>query len=336
LKPEVGLVSMGDHFDYGRGPDYDEIGRNGEQILTWLASHPKDQVVILFGNHDLCRVQELAFETDESFALEQAAAREVEALSADPVAYEKARAEFRERFPRVPTPGLWNRDFASFRVRQRELVQKLLLEDRVQLAAEARLSNGKVVLLNHAGVTMTQLEQLGFTTVPAPNELADRLNAFLRERVQRVADAWRRGEHAALDLSPLHVAGSPGREGHGLLYHRPSNPDRPGAFDKKWEFDPAGARRYSPKSLPLGLVQVVGHSGHHKLRTELEPWVADDAKAHERGGLRTLTWDGQDVEYRMGVIPPGPGAAALILIDGEMSQVEADAYPLLELERVSA
>ena len=44
------------------------MGRDGSNVLRWLAEHPPDQVVILMGNHDAARVMELAFESDESFA----------------------------------------------------------------------------------------------------------------------------------------------------------------------------------------------------------------------------------------------------------------------------
>src|SRR5687768_8459431 len=70
LRDDVGLVSIGDHFDFASHDrrSLTDIGRDGANILRWLAEHPPDQVVILMGNHDSARVMELAFETDESFA----------------------------------------------------------------------------------------------------------------------------------------------------------------------------------------------------------------------------------------------------------------------------
>lgn len=340
LKPDVGLVSMGDHFDYGKDSDLERVGANGELILLWLAAHPPDQVVILFGNHDLSRVQELALESDESFAEARAEASKIEALKTprgepDSPGYTAARTAFLQRFPRVPTPGLWHRDYSAFQARQRALVQRLLLGQRARLAVASRLEDGTPVLLNHAGLTTRELELLGCTVERDVHALARALNAFLFERIGRVAPKWKTGEAAALDLLPLHASGASGREGHGLLYHRPSNPDREGPVDKQWEFNPNGARRYSPKSLPLGLVQAAGHSGHAKLRVELEPWVSDDARARAHGGLRTLSWDGREVAYRMGIHPPQSDAAAIFLIDGEMNQVEPHDYPLLRLADVS-
>ncbi|MFO0659994.1 MAG: hypothetical protein U0165_09215 [Polyangiaceae bacterium] len=55
----VGLVSIGDHYDYKCRPDeLAEVGRNGSAFLAWLAAHAPSQVVIVAGNHDLCRVME--------------------------------------------------------------------------------------------------------------------------------------------------------------------------------------------------------------------------------------------------------------------------------------
>lgn len=339
LRDEVGLVSMGDHFDYGTGPDVAEIGRNGEQILRWFASHAREQVVILLGNHDTCRVQEFAFESDASFREARAAAARVQALAPDPGEaasneYQRALARFRAEFPRIPTPGLVTRDFSSFNVEQRALVQTLLVERRFALAAVGTVE-GDPVLLNHAGVTELQLEHLGLSKTARPEEVAAALNRFLWQRVERAQEAWCRGEAAALDLSPLHVAGAAGQEGHGLLYHRPANPDRPGEVDRGWEFGAGRARRYSPKSLPLGLVQVCGHSGHKRLRTELQPWVSADALQVERGGLRTLTRlpDGR-VNYQMGIHPPPEGGAAVYLVDADMNRIAPETYPLLRLGAV--
>lgn len=52
LAPDVGLVSIGDHFDYGS--DAAVAPRDGLAILQWLASQPA--AVLIAGNHDLCRV----------------------------------------------------------------------------------------------------------------------------------------------------------------------------------------------------------------------------------------------------------------------------------------
>ena len=41
LSPDVMLVSMGDHFDWGGPDDRDRAQKGGAQILSWLAAHPR-------------------------------------------------------------------------------------------------------------------------------------------------------------------------------------------------------------------------------------------------------------------------------------------------------
>jgi hypothetical protein len=65
LRPDVALLSAGDHFDYEG--DLATVQEDGHRLLGWLAGHPARQVVILAGNHDLCRVVELAGVTDDRF-----------------------------------------------------------------------------------------------------------------------------------------------------------------------------------------------------------------------------------------------------------------------------
>src|SRR5262249_53662537 len=101
LRDDVGLLSIGDHFDFGPrgGP---EVGREGELFLRWLVGHPADQTVVLLGNHDLARVQELAMETDASFAAARALALEIRA-EPDPVERAELATRFHREFPRIPT-----------------------------------------------------------------------------------------------------------------------------------------------------------------------------------------------------------------------------------------
>src|SRR5437870_5555145 len=66
LRPEVQLLSIGDHFDWNG--DLDTVARDGVALLRWLASHSRQQVVILCGNHDLARVTELWRQDDVTFA----------------------------------------------------------------------------------------------------------------------------------------------------------------------------------------------------------------------------------------------------------------------------
>lgn len=88
----AGLVSLGDHFDYGSTADVDPEGtaargREGQRILAWLAAHPRSRVPILLGNHDAVRVMEFAHFEDDAFA---------RARAESPAAKGRDR-EFRER-----------------------------------------------------------------------------------------------------------------------------------------------------------------------------------------------------------------------------------------------
>ncbi len=332
LVEDVSLLSAGDHFDFPGDPA--TVGREGLRILRWLAEHPPEQVIILAGNHDLCRVMEFAAETDGRFAAARAVAAEIARLkSAGPqkrAELHAARRRFHSDFPGIPTPEVVLRDFLSFSESQRSLVQRLLLGGRFALAHAARLGvgEGREALLTHAGVTGRELSLLGLPQERDPLTLARRLNAELRSAIERVRPSWEQGAAAALDLAPLHVAGTTGREGGGLLYHRPSNPLRPapGASDG-WE--PGAPRRFDPREMPRGVLQVCGHSGHKSCLRELAGWVAPSAAAFERGGLRTLRTRGNDVIYEAGITPVPDSEAAAYLIDAEMHWVEAKDYPLL-------
>jgi hypothetical protein len=327
LRPDVRLVAMGDYFDHPG----DGAAESGVRILGWLAAHAAAHVTLVFGNHDAARVMELATVTDERFREAAIAARPIVALPRDDRA--AAEAVFTRTFPEIATPGYAARDYSAFTVEQRALVQRLLLADRFVLATTARL-RGIPVLLTHAGVTTRELALLALPD-PAPGSLAEALNAHLRAAIARVADDWRAGGTAALSLEPLHLAGAGGEEGGGLLYHRPSDRGRPGA-DLAWEYGPRGQRRYDPRTLPRGLTQVIGHTGHHKACQEMPRWSADsDGK---RGGLRTLQVTADNaVSYRRGIHGGAPGDAIVHLIDPEMHHVATAAdVAVLELDATTA
>jgi hypothetical protein len=330
LAPDVALVSVGDHFDFGATPLTAEgIGAEGLRSLRWLAAHPPDQVVLLAGNHDLSRVQELGLETDASFAEARELALEAFAEAQAGRDASRLEAQFIERFPAIATSELARRDYLSFSEEQRALVQALLVSGRMRVAHAAALPTGEPVLLTHAGITSRELAMLGD---PAGAEaVAAALNAFARRAIDRVRDAWGRGEPAQLDLEPLHVFGRGGREGGGLFYHRPARPHRP-ASDAAWEFFPEAPRRYDPRALPPGLVQACGHSGHRKCRKELDGWVMPSAE-YPHGGLRTLAVFGDDVRYEGTIVPPRAGEATLYLIDADMNATDPDRYGLLPLAR---
>jgi hypothetical protein len=323
LAGDVTLVSIGDHFDYDPN-DWQTAGANGVAFLRWLASHDASQVKLLLGNHDVSRVMELIAISDERFAAARALAR---ALEGDPA----RDARFRAAFPELPTPGLAGRDFASFSVEQRALVIELLLAGRFELALVGELAGGRTVLLTHAGVTNRELVMLG---VPAqPHAIADALRGRLARAIDEVRADWARGVAMPLSLEPVHVAGVPGEEGGGLLYHRPTNPERPDA-DRSWERAPTRPRRFDPRTLPIGLVQVAGHTGHNKCLAELGEWSTDAARGRKHGGIRTLRRAGQNVTYDLGVAAPAAGVADLILIDGEARRVPSHEVSLLPLARL--
>jgi len=323
LAADVVLVSIGDHFDYD-AHDWHTAGQDGLRFLRWLASHDAAQVRLLLGNHDISRVMELVAITDERFAAARAFAQGLDGTASR----DAARAAFHAAFPELPTPGLAARDYASFSAEQRALVMELLLAGRFQLALVGALPDGREVLLTHAGVTNRELVMLG---VPAAAPaVAGGLQALLAGAIERVRADWTAGIPTPLSLEPVHFAGVPGEEGGGLLYHRPTNPERPDA-ERSWELAPTRPRRFDPRTLPIGLVQIAGHSGHNKCLEELGGWSTDAARGRKHGGIRTLRLAGQTVTYDLGVAAPASAVADLILIDGELRRVPAHEFELLPL-----
>src|SRR5581483_9537519 len=236
VRSDVGLVTMGDHFDWGRPADRAQASEDGLRILAWLAAHPPDQVQIIVGNHDLVRVGELAGFSNAQFVEAQTRA---EAALEEP----KLQAAFLSKYPTLSNPAAVARDYSSFDERQRTLVTRLLLQKRVRLAVAA----SPKLLLVHAGVTVEDLELLRPAPVADALDIAKALNAFLDGRVMRWQGA------GPLDLAPLHVLGSAATgEARGILAHRPANP-------QLRKIDPLERRRYDPRSLPEGIVQVIGH-----------------------------------------------------------------------------
>ncbi len=293
LLPEVRLLSIGDHFDFKPPAEWSprDVGQEGIAILQWLADHPPEQVCILMGNHDACRVMELHRISDEDFA----AARR---LGDAP--------EFHARFPDIPTPDIARRDFSSFSTAQRAIVQKLLLSGRMVLAAAGRSSSGRPVLLTHAGVTIRELALLGIPDERRPEAIAEALNGLLAERLERVRADWLAGRAAPLDLSPVHIAGTTGSEGGGLLYHRPrSSPS---------EWERQSARRFHPAALPDRLLQVCGHTQHRKM-----PELLDAVPDIPEGALRSLWYDG-GIRYESGLIERD---SALWMVDSGLHHAPA-------------
>jgi hypothetical protein len=313
LADDVTLVSIGDHFDYDHR-DPVTASREGVRLLRWLADHEPRQARILFGNHDAARVMELATLGDDEFAAARALAIEIDAGT-------RTAAEFRAAFPALPPHGVIGRDYASFSAEQRALVMELLLAARFELAIVGEL-DGRDVLLTHAGVTSREVAMLG--CAPEPSDVAAALARQFTAAIDRVRPDWQRGTLAPLSLEPLHVAGGAGEEGGGLLYHRPSNPASGSTFH------PTRPRRFDPRTLPPGLAQIAGHSGHAKCVAELGAWVTDAARARAHGGIRTLTVGGAGVTYDLGV-GVGIDATTMILVDGELRRVPAADVALLQI-----
>jgi hypothetical protein len=308
LRDDVQLVSIGDHFDWGPPEARREATDDALALLSWLASHPADQVVLLAGNHDLARVCELAHFTDDA-AFAKARQQADEAYRRGDVDAER-QAGFLRRYPFVATAESISRDFSCFSVAQRELVTGLLRTRRLRLAHE---HHG--LLLVHAGVTVDDLDRLGVTADTAAG-VAHALNAFLDERVAR----WTSG---ALDLEPFHQAGDAKRgEGRGALFHRPADP----AHAKPGQLDGPPRRRFDPRRLPAHYPQAIGHVRDKKCREEMPRWCTPGAVD---GPLRSLTVEGDAVRYQLGCAP----GARLLFIDGGMLQASVDAYELLDLDR---
>jgi hypothetical protein len=136
---------------------------------------------------------------------------------------------------------------------------------------------------------------------------------------------WQAGGTTPLSLEPLHVTGGRGEEGGGLLYHRPSNPASGSICDVE------RPRRFDPRTLPGGVLQVVGHSGHAKCLYELGAWCTDRARARAHRGIRSLRVEDGLPVYDLGFADASEG---MILIDGELRRVPAAEVELLPLAAV--
>jgi hypothetical protein len=314
LSPDVALVSIGDHFDYGGSPEpgLASVERSGRLLLSWLAAHPPDQVALIVGNHDLGRVGELAAFDDEKFARARAAA--VKAKD-DP----ELEKEFLEQFPELPSSEVARRDFNGFSVTQRELVARLLRAGRF-LAAHARDDK---TLLCHAGVTVDDLDAEASADAPS-------IARWLNDNLQRAVQSWR--EPAPLVIRGLHHPGNAEQgEGGGIFYHRPCHPAQAGRVRYTGPF----RRRYDPRRLPPGVVQVIGHIRDNKCRELLGEWVSGP-EARD-GELRHLVASGRGVSYAAGSLPElRPGSAAIVFTDGGMNYTKAEAYELLDLRTMQA
>lgn len=312
LHPQVGLVSMGDHFDFGKDPQ--AARQDGLALLAWLASHPQDQVVILLGNHDLGRVGELVAMDDTTFAAAQAWAARIYRPDATPEEEERALLA---AYPALPTAELAARDFCGFAVAQRRLVEHLMRTRRMRAAVAA----GEHALLVHAGVTLGDLAVLGLDARAGAADVA----AALQRAVDAAVEGW--DGVTPLTVDGLHAPGNAQQgEGGGIFYHRPAARQ----LDREDVFRGPLRRRYDPLTIPPGLVQVVGHIRDKKCRQLLAPFVVDTPPQRE-GALRQLVVRDGTAAYSVGQPPWDVDGAALVFTDGGMAHVPAADYALLRL-----
>lgn len=312
LRPDVQLVSVGDHFDWGGRDERDTAARSALHLLAWLASHPADQAVVLLGNHDLGRVGELAEFSDERFAAAQA---EADRIYVDGHSDEARERDFLARWPQVPSAELVSRDFGNFREVQRDWVTHLLKTHRLRTAFAA----GEDLLVLHAGVTR---EDLGAVGLPESQwgdafAVADALN----RAVDAAVDGWTGGPLVVPAL--YHPGNARFGEGLGIFYQRPSL-----LAEDRERVQATPRRRFDPRRLPLGLTQVVGHTRDKRSR-ELLGLTVGTAR---EGAIRHLITDGEHVTYDYGVPPRQRGKAVLIFTDGGMRETPPEAFELFDLD----
>ncbi len=321
LRSHVQLTSMGDHFDWGGPEERKRASQDGLRLLEWLASHPAEQVELVLGNHDLARAGELASFDDGSF--EQAFAEAVPAYAASKSGDDEPERRFLERWPEVPSAECVARDFSTFSVAQRHLVESLVRARRFRVAFAPSPS----LLLVHAGVTRDELTGLGLG--PDAQRDAVKVAAALNEALDRALQTWASGR---LAIPGLHRPGdAEGGEGRGMFYHRPELPERgdPGHFVGPLR------RRFDPRRLPSGLTQAIGHIRDAKCRTLLGDWALGPAAGE--GPLRSLVVEGERGRYTSGAEtghdPGDPRVATMLFTDGSMSHAPVEAYELLDLDR---
>jgi hypothetical protein len=313
LRPEVQLVSVGDHFDWGPRQEREAGASSALRLVAWLAAHPADQAVLLLGNHDLGRVGELAGFTDARFATAQA---EADPLYQGEDTDEAREHEFLARYPDVPNVELVARDFGNFREVQREWVEHLLRARRFRVAHAA----AEDLLVLHAGVTREDLHAVGLpeSSWRSARAVAEALNAALDTAVA----GWSGGP---LVIPQLHHPGNAAYgEGRGIFYQRPSLRPEDAAYRAA-----TPRRRFDPYRLPPGLTQVVGHTRDKKSRELLL------LPQHETrdGVVRHLVTDGSSLRYALGAPPPaGEGEAVLVFTDGGMRETPVEAFELFDLD----
>jgi hypothetical protein len=316
LAPDVFLVSMGDHFDWGQTAHREQATAEARELLEWLASHSPEQVVLLAGNHDLARVGELLPFSDADWQQIRAEADDVRDGRADEI-------DFLRRHPELPSAQVAYRDLATFDVAQRELVLRLLDEGRFRLAYAPRSD----LLLSHAGITVDDLQSIGGEATTDATSIAAALNGAFQAALRQ----WDR--RTPLGIPGLHRPGSGAfGEAKGVLFHRNANPD---VADDLSPFEGPLRRRYDPRRLVPGVVQGIGHIRDAKCRALLGAWA--DGTPAVIGPLRSLVVRDGQVRYARGV-PAERRAndAVTLFLDGGMAQAEIEEFELLDLDRLQA
>jgi hypothetical protein len=328
LHPDVQLVSLGDHFDWGRPEETERAAQSGFRLLAWLASHPADQAVLLASNHDLARVGELARFDDAGFAAARAEALAIRAIPFGTPGRKERRQALLDAHPEVPSIGVLARDWASFEARQRELVAALLRAERYQAAWAA----ADDVVVVHAAITPDDLDAVG-APEPAPGD-ARAVASAVQEAFERAVDAWD-GEEP-FSPTPLYRSGSlADGEARGIFVQRPADPDA--EANEADLFDGPPRRRFDPRWLLPGVTLVTGHIRDNKCR-ELMPEWCDDDDARD-GPLRHLWADRTNVRYERGLPDAATRDAAargdravIVFVDGGMNHTQPAAYELLDLD----
>ncbi len=329
LHPDVFLVSMGDHFDWGPAGDRAAGAESAYRLVSWLAAHAEDQVLLLTGNHDLARVGELAEFDDARFAEAHAEALALRAIPLRAPGRAERRRAFRERHPALPSVGVAARDWSQFEARQRTLVGALIEAGRFRAAWAAAPD----LLLVHGAITPPDLGLLG---LPAEAHADAMVIAEVVQELFEDAVAARSRTGAPLDLAPLYRLGAADRgESRGIFVQRPADPDR---GDPELFAGPP-RRRVDPRTRAPGLAQVTGHNRDQKCRELMPRWSAPAGEGEAEGPLRHLWTDGEAVRYARGLpadeareAQAGGRAALLYFADGGMNHAPPGAYELLDLD----
>ena len=317
IHPGAQLVSMGDHFDWGAPDERTFAAESGYALLAWLAAHPRGQVSILTGNHDLARVGELVTYDDIRFQDARAEAVAIRRMHMGHPGRAERRHTFLTENAALPSVGVAVRDFSTFEARQRTLVEALLRGGRLRAA----LAVAPDFLLIHAAVTPEDLALVDYAGDAAD---AQAIATTIQEAFDDAAMAWD-GEDA-FGIPHLYRPGSYSKgESRGIFVQRPADP----AVGELPLFEGPPRRRFDPRILAQGLTQATGHIRDQKCRDLMPVW-ADEGDGVS-GPLRHLWTDGRRVIYKRGV-PAPEGGAQLLFTDGGMNHADPADYELLDLD----